>query len=140
MDYFYETKTATGQAIRRRSGRQEVEFSDQCRCRRTDRGVLMPGRTRVEGECAMPRAAPGRRRPIVCIIDGVPVTVIGRVALGLELATGGWFHESGIGECSSGGNVLRRRMEERRSLSRSASSDMKCRSAGQRGAAGPNDP
>jgi hypothetical protein len=34
-------------------------------------------------------------------------------------------HESGIGECNSGGNVLRRRIEERRWLSGSASSDMK---------------
>jgi hypothetical protein len=53
------------------------------------------------------------------------VAVIGRAGLGLKLAAGGWFHKSDIGECSSGGNVLRRRIKERRSLSRNASSDMK---------------
>jgi hypothetical protein len=56
----------------------------------------MPGRARVEGECAMSRTAPGSQRPIVWIIDGVPVTVIGWAALGLELAAGDGFTNLGL--------------------------------------------
>jgi hypothetical protein len=93
----------------------------------------MLGRTRAEGKCTMPRVASGSRRPLVCILDVVPVTVIEGAELGLEPAAGGWFQESGIGECSSRGNVLHKRKEEHQSLSGSDSFDMKYQSAGRRG-------